>query len=424
MTKPRVAVLHYSAPPTVGGVEAVIAAHANLMVASGYPVAVIAGRGEARALPDGAELIAIPELDSRHPEVSRQSAMLEKGELPADFSELADRIAQSVAPILARFDTVIVHNIFTKHFNLPLTAALAHLLERGELKSCITWIHDSTWTSPNSRSKVHPGYPWDLLRAYRPELTYVTVSQERQRDLADLYGCPRERIRVIYNGVDPERLLGLSLQGAALARRLDLFESDLVLLMPVRVTQAKNIEYALHFLLAIKRRGVNARIVLTGPPDPHDPESLEYFDRLRVLRRELGLEREMRFVYESGPEAGRPYLIDPGLVGELYRMSDALFMPSHREGFGMPVLEAGLAGIPVIARAVPAAVEIAGDDLIHIQAEEDPAQLAGRVLDWSESSRVIRLRRRLKKNYTWEAIFHQKIEPLLSKGDPPVGMPG
>ena len=132
-------------------------------------------------------------------------------------------------------------------------------------------------------------------------MTYVVVSQRRQQELAGLFGCPAEEIRVVYNGVDPQALLGLSAEGAALVERLGLLDRDLVLLMPVRVTQAKNIEYALRVVAALKARGCRPRLVLTGPPDPHDAESMAYFRSLQALRGELGVEEEMRFVFESGP---------------------------------------------------------------------------------------------------------------------------
>jgi glycosyltransferase involved in cell wall biosynthesis len=90
-----------------------------------------------------------------------------------------------------------------------------------------------------------------------------------------------------------------------------------------------------------------------------------------------------------------------------------MFMPSHREGFGMPVLEAGLVGIPVVCADVPAAQEIAGQDVIRFDVDEDPGRVATRILEWAEHSQVDRLRRRVRQRYTWRAIFHRDIEPLL-----------
>lgn len=414
MERSETAILHYTAPPVVGGVEAVIEAHVRAFIEAGYPVTVIAGRGDKTALPSTTGFLLIPELDSQHPEVTQASLALEQGEVPPAFDDLAGQLTGALAPVLDRFGNVIIHNLFTKHFNLPLTAALYRLLDSGTVQRCIAWCHDFTWASPHSRPKVHPGYPWDLLRTYRSDVAYVVVSERRRRTLAKLFGCPPDQIHVIYNGVDPEVLLGLSPDGRALVTRLGLLESDLIMLMPVRVTRAKNIEYALRVVAALKARGCRPKLVVTGPPDPHDAQSMAYFRSLQELRERLGVVEEMRFVFESGPVPDQPFTIGAQVVGDLFRVSDVMFMPSHREGFGMPVLEAGLVGVPVLCTNVPAAEEIGGEDVTLFNASEDPAQVARRILAWAEGDPAHRLRRCVCQNYTWQAIFQRDIEPLLA----------
>jgi glycosyltransferase involved in cell wall biosynthesis len=410
----RVAFLHYSAPPVIGGVENVMLAHLPLFMEAGFSTTVIAGRGGNDALPSGAQFIRIPELDSQHPEILEMGHDLEQGRVPSGFEEVAYRLAETLTPVLHPADVLIVHNIFTKHFNLPLTAALFHLLDQGTIRHCIAWCHDMTWTSPNSRSKVYPGYPWDLLRTPRSDLTYVTVSQERQRELADLFACSPEVIRVIYNGVDPKELLALSHAGLALINRLNLWESDLNLLLPVRVTQAKNIELALHLVASLKRKGIRPKLVATGPPDPHNPTNMGYFESLLSLREQLQVVHETRFVYESGPVSTEPLILDMPAVSELFRLSDALFMPSHREGFGMPVLEAGLMGLRVFcADTIPAANEIGGPDVVRFSPEAGPDQVADLILKWMDNSPVFNLRKRVRQTLTWRSIFKREILPLV-----------
>jgi glycosyltransferase involved in cell wall biosynthesis len=391
----------------------VIQAHAGAFVRAGYPVTIVAGRGEQKTLPSGVNFVHIPELDSQHSQVAGVSALLEQGQVPPAFDEIVNHLIGSLTATLSRFDSVIVHNVFTKHFNLPLTAALCYLLDARKLGRCIAWCHDFSWASPSSRSKVHSGYPWDLLRTYRADITYVAVSKRRQERLAALFDCPPEQMRVIYNGVNPETLLGLSPEGGSLVSRLRLLESDLVLLMPVRVTRAKNIEYALHVVAALKARGGRPKLIVTGPPDPHDADSLAYFQGLLALRGQLGLEEEARFVFETGPDPDQPYTIDEGVVGDLYRASDVMFMPSHREGFGMPVLEAGLVSLPVVCTGIPAAEEIGGQDVTVFGATQDPAGLAKQLLTWARGDALHRLRRRVRQSYTWDAVFQRDIKALL-----------
>lgn len=415
----KVALLHYTAAPVVGGVENVILEHTRIFREAGYPITILAGRGEKEAFPRGTDFVYIPELDSKHPEILKLSDELDQGRIPSDFEQMVTQIMEKLSPILASMDTLIVHNVFTKHFNLPLTAALFRLLDQGTIRHCVAWCHDLSWTSPDSRSKVYPRYPWDLLRTYRSDITYVTISRERQQEMINLFGCSPEQIRIIYNGVDREKLLALSDVGLALINRLDLWDSDLNLLMPVRVTHIKNVELALHVVAALKEKGIRLRLVLTGPPDPHDEKSMTYFQDLLKLRKELGVEQEMRFVYESGPNPAEPFTIDMPVVAELLRVSDALFMPSHREGFGMPILEAGLIGIPVFSSdTVPATDEIGDPDVVKFPPAADPEQIAGLILKWAEESHVLRLRRRIRQNLTWQSIFQRKILPLLERGAP------
>ncbi|MFZ6029979.1 MAG: glycosyltransferase family 4 protein [Chloroflexota bacterium] len=413
MTKPKIGILHYTVPPVVGGVEAVIQAQAGLLSRLGYPVTVIAGRGEVTALPPGVEFVRLPKVDSQNEEILQMNASLEQGKQYPGFEALVEELAQLLQPVLVQVDHLIVHNVFTKHFNLALTVALQRLIALGVVRHTIAWCHDASWTSPSSRAKVYAGYPWDVLRTKLAGVTYVTVSVHRQKALAALFACDIEDVHVVYNGVDLASLLNLCEETMALAARLGLPDADVVLLMPVRVTRAKNIEFALNVLAALAQRW-RAKLVLTGPPDPHDPESMAYFASLQEMSSALGVGQDTHFVFSSGPDPNIPYWIGERVVGDLYRLSDVMFMPSHREGFGMPVLEAGLAGIPVVCAGIPAAQEIGGADVTVFRLDETPERVAALIVERLESSPLSRFRRRVRQAYTWEALFRRKIEPLLT----------
>lgn len=415
MNQSRVALIHYTAPPVIGGVEAVIAAHVRLFLQHGQPVSVIAGRGAAEALPPGAGFIQIPAIDSQHPEVIRLSLQLEQGLVPADFDALVTYLVDVLRPVVRQFDHLVIHNVFTKHFNLPLTVALHQLLDTGDIRDGIAWCHDLTWTSDHSRAKVHPGYVWDLLRTPRADVTYVAVSRQRQQALAELFNCAPDAIRVIYNGVDADTLWGVSPDGRALIDRLAVLSADLILLMPVRITEAKNIELAMKVMAVLTSRGCRACLIITGPPDPHDTQSQTYFHTLQKLRAQLKVEHAVRFVAESGGDDSQPFTIDERRVAELYRISDLVFMPSRREGFGLPVLEAGLVGVPVVCTDMPAAQEIGGEEVLWFDAAAAPESIADLMLTWAQRSARYQLRRRVRENYTWSAIYQREIEPLLTR---------
>ncbi len=82
----------------------------------------------------------------------------------------------------------------------------------------------------------------------------------------------------------------------------------------------------------------------------------------------------------------------------------------------MPILEAGLAGIPVISTQIPAAEEIGNDEILSISTDSSPADVAALIMRFVENNPVYRLRKRIRQNYTWKAIFNRDILPLLVRG--------
>ncbi len=417
----KTAFLHYTAPPVIGGVEAVMSAHAKTFCAARYPVKIVCGGGEKSAFPPGVELEIISEMASLHPEILTINENLEHGEVPPGFEPIKQRLKEALRPALADCGVWIVHNIFSKHFNLPLTAALAELVEENPAVTCLGWCHDFTWTSANSRSKVFPGFPWDLIRLPLPGVQYVTISNRRWQEfleLAEQSGDPSavaeaRETTVIPSGVDPVEWFGLSPTAVELVERLDLLSGNPVLLMPVRITRAKNIELAVQVTAALKAFGRDPRLVVTGPPDPHSNSAMEYYRSLLDNRSRLGLEKEVGFVYETGENSeDRTILVED--VAGLMRAADVMFMPSHREGFGMPVIEAGLLGIPVVCSSgVPAAEEIGGENVLRFESQDAPEDIARLIANSVLDTRWYRLRHKIRAELSWNQVFRQKIAPFL-----------
>lgn len=411
----KTAFLHYSAAPVVGGVESVMHAHAEQFALAGMKLSIIAGRGEKKAMPTGVDFIQIDEIDSMNPEISAATQDLDQGIIPESFENLVDLLSTKLIKVLPEFDHLIIHNVMTKHFNLPLTVALFKLMDEGVIKHPIIWTHDLTWSSPNSFIKVYPAYPWSLLKTFRSDSTYVTISEKRRDEVINTFGCKPEDVQIVYNGVDQTSLLGLSSESINLIKQLDFTSADLILLMPVRVTKAKNFEYAIELVHELKNLTSHPKLVITGPPDPHDTLNMEYYKQLLDLRKQMDVENEVKFVFESGPIPGENYYIGSQVVSDLYRAADALLMTSHREGFGMPVLEAGLTGLPIISTPIPVIDELVDHNAFVFSLSTPPHQLADQVLSWIRMKPEHNLRVKVRQNFTWEAIFSQNILPLLKQ---------
>jgi glycosyltransferase involved in cell wall biosynthesis len=333
--------------------------------------------------------------------------------VPAGFAALREQIRISLEPVLTSHDIVILHNVMTMHFNLPLTAALHDLLDKGCLPRCVAWTHDASWEDPLQRPHVHPRYPWTLLRRLRTEVAYVVVTRTRQAALAQMFHCRQDRLRVVPNGVHATFWWNLSAEGDALITELGLLDGDLFLLQPVRITQLKNIAYSLRVAAALRAFGVAPRFAVTGPPDPHDPAGQTLLGELRALRRELDLEREAFFLTELGSDPNVPRVLPFTVVRDLYEACDVIWLPSTAEGFGIPVIEAGFLGRPVFCADIPVFREI-GSDLVHrFKLEEAPEAVAARLAAWAERDRPYKLRRLVWRNYTWRAVMRNHLVPLV-----------
>jgi mannosylglucosylglycerate synthase len=236
----KVALLHYSAPPIVGGVESVLGHHARLMADAGHEVRIVAARGA--QIDPRIPFIQVPMADSQHPDVLAMKVDLDAGRLPSGFSKLADALAQELKDALDDTDILIAHNVCSLSKNLALTAAVKNL---SNIFQVILWHHDLAWTTPRYRHELHDGYPWDLLRQAWDGVRQVTVSEARQQELGDLFGIRKDEITVIPNGVDIAGFHKLEEQTCDFVRRLDLLHASPLILLPVRITPRKNIELAL-----------------------------------------------------------------------------------------------------------------------------------------------------------------------------------
>jgi glycosyltransferase involved in cell wall biosynthesis len=402
----RIGLLHYSAPPVVGGVESVIGHHARLMFEDGYQVSILAGRGAQtnQSIP----FISLHLADSRHPEVLAVKAELDAGKATARFDRLVAALEEVLTKHLAGLNVLIAHNVCSLNKNLSLTAALKKVCSQPGAPRLILWHHDLAWTTPRYRAELHSGYPWDLLRTDWPEALQVTVSEPRRQELAGLIGVPASRILVVPNGVEAGKFLKLEDQTHNFLTEMNLLAGEPLLLLPVRITPRKNIELAIRALAVLREHFPEAKLVVTGPLGPHNPANAAYFNRLLAIRSELNLDRAAIFLAEHT----RQYLSDE-VISDFYRIADALLLPSREEGFGIPVLEAGLVGLPVFCADIPPLRDLGESFATYFSPDGSPAEVAALIENRLSCESTYGLRRRVKQEYTWEHIYDKRIRPLL-----------
>jgi glycosyltransferase involved in cell wall biosynthesis len=408
-----VAILHYAGPPYVGGVELTMAAHARALVADGRRALIVAGKGG--EIGHGVELRLLPELGSRGAGLEQLGRELAAGVVSPAFHDLTERLAAWLEGALAGVEALIVHNVLSLHKNLAFTAALRRLHDAGRLPLLLAWCHDFAWLDPLYQPELHPGYPWELLRRPWPGVRYVVVSEDRRGMLAGLLGLDPAQIAVVTPGVDLAAFLKLEPATAGLVEQLGLVAADPLLLLPARITRRKNIELAVQIVGAMRRAGRDARLLVTGPPGPHNPANAAYLAELLALREGSGAGEGAIFLYERFVDAdGRPRDVPDAMLADLFRLADGLLFPSRYEGFGIPMLEAGLSGLPIFCSDIPPLRATAGAAAHYFALGEPPELIAGRIVAALDADEGYRLRRAVRTGYTWEAIYRRSIVPLLA----------
>ena len=410
----KIVLLHYSAPPVVGGVESVIGHHARLMSEAGHDVQIAAGRG--KQTDERVGFVQIPMADSRHPVVNSVKAELDNGIVPNEFHDLVERLTDELGNVVNGADCLIAHNVCSLNKNLILTAALKKISEESQGPRFILWHHDLAWKMDRYRDELYKGYPWDLLRTAWDGVEQVTISEHRRGELAELMKLPEEDIRVIPNGVDVTRFLQLGGTTSRFIKTLDLLNASPILLLPVRITPRKNIELAIQVMNELCEKFPQAKLIVTGPLGSHNPANLKYFEELKSLRNSIRLESSVHFLAELEGET-----LPDEVIGDFYQLADALFLPSHEEGFGIPILEGGLAGIPVFCSRIPPLEALGRDSktdtefVQFFELEANPTEIASQIHEHLSNSTLFRFRTVVRSHYAWRQIYEKHIEPLLER---------
>jgi glycosyltransferase involved in cell wall biosynthesis len=206
----------------------------------------------------------------------------------------------------------------------------------------VVTIHDAVpFRYPNPDAKQRERQQAPFLRSVRTGSQIIAVSNFGRDELVDVFALPRERIDVIYHGVDGQFSPGddrPNLPDDLRARPYFLFVGDTGAAEP-----RKN--FALFY------EAYRAAFPQSAPPlavvGPTDPQ--------------------LEGVRYAGLAAGDACGSGDAFLRDLYRGALALCVPSYHETFGMPMIEAMACGTPVLASRASCLPEIGGDAALYAQ---------------------------------------------------------
>jgi glycosyltransferase involved in cell wall biosynthesis len=216
-------------------------------------------------------------------------------------------------------------------FRADLFHALNQRVDKRPAKRVVSTFHDlfvmtDEYSSPDFRIR----FSEQARRAAQNSDMIVTVSEFTAKQVNDLLGVPRTRIRVVQHGVKMHD------KPAPLSTR-----EKLILFVGTLQTR-KNV---VRLIEAFEALGGDWRLVLAGASNGYGAE--EILERIESSR---SRNRIQMMGYVSHQE-----------LQALYAVASIFAFPSLAEGFGLPVLEAMAHGVPVITSNGSALVEVAGD---------------------------------------------------------------
>jgi len=227
----------------------------------------------------------------------------------------------------------------------------------------------------------------------------LPVSGLVQEELLRAYPIPTRRMRVIHPGISEDRFASLD---RAECRRLirtrhGLLESDVVLLFVGMNFEIKRLGLVIEGLadLVLKEKGVaDLRLLVAGKGNQ---------DVYEALARRLGIEK--RIVFAGVTREVETY----------YLASDIFVMPSVFDTFGMAVLEAMAAGLPVVITRRVGARDLVSDGVQGFILGESPkpADFAAKIallLDPKQRARMGEKARAAALQHTWDRVADEMEE--------------
>ena len=103
---------------------------------------------------------------------------------------------------------------------------------------------------------------------------------------------------------------------------------------------------------------------------------------------------------------------DADLIG-LYTVSDLLFLPSKQEGFGLPLLEAGLFRLPVFCARLEPMQSVLKHNVHLFDLDDEPAAIASLIVQGLNNNTGYQARKEVITRYSWERLFDKKIGPTF-----------
>jgi glycosyltransferase involved in cell wall biosynthesis len=246
-----------------------------------------------------------------------------------------------LAPLIDRLEPDVVHSwLFHARFATCLGNCRKPPSHLASLQGT-DYDPDSIVATGLSTRKMAVQRHVERALAARTATRFVAASQAVKDAYVGRIGITADRIAVIPNSVDPDRICTDPAAGRAFRRNLGIADDAFLFASVGRLIPGKGHHDLLHAFESLAGTDAEAVLLVAG---------------------EGPLARSLRGIAPDLHALGRIRLLGTVTdVGALLSAADAFVFPSSSEGFPLALAEAMLAGLPAVAADAPAMHELAGD---------------------------------------------------------------
>ncbi|HMO63503.1 MAG TPA: glycosyltransferase family 1 protein [Ferruginibacter sp.] len=267
---------------------------------------------------------------------------------------------------------------------------------KTNIKSVVT-IHDLIFERYPETYHFDERYVhrWKVKQACREADIVIAISQQTKNDLIEYYKIPAAKIVVCYQSCHPlfEQKVSESIK-QAIKKKYNL--PDQYFLFVSSITARKNLVSICRALIALKGK-LDIPLVIIGNGKKQKLE-------VQQLAKEQGVAHLLIFLndMEVSKQASFTTAAD---FPAIYQQALALIYPSIFEGFGLPVLEALVSGIPVISSNTSSLLEVGGDAALYFDPYD--TEMLAKHLQLLAADAALR-QQLIQKGHIHAALFSRK----------------
>jgi glycosyltransferase involved in cell wall biosynthesis len=180
-------------------------------------------------------------------------------------------------------------------------------------------------------------------------------------------------------------------------QKFNINEKNLKFLMVGTIEIRKAHEQVIDAFEHLWASGMDIQLVIVGRPD--------WKSQIPAERIRKHPEFQRRLIWIESP--------DDNVLENIYKICDCLIAASINEGFGLPLIEAAMRGVPIIARDIPVFREVAGDNIFYF-AGNNSSELANMIQKWIHDYKNGLSPNSNKINWlTWEQSTKRMLDFIL-----------